>query len=98
MASPAAAGDWTQAYIGAGLGADVLTAQGQVLSGNGDAITGSAPIGGDLGISVTAGADYQIDQTFVAGAFVSYDWSNIDTGAVLTVGGDFDQRQFVQGQ
>jgi outer membrane immunogenic protein len=87
LAGPAAAGDWTQAYIGLGIGADVLTGQGQFIPTTGGTLNGSAPIGGDVGLSVTAGFDYQLNGFMVAGAFVNYDWSNIDTSASLTAGG-----------
>ncbi|HPG89003.1 MAG TPA: outer membrane beta-barrel protein [Hyphomicrobium sp.] len=86
IASPAFGGDWTQAYIGVGMGADVLTADGQVDLAGGDSVRGSAPVGGDLGLSITAGADYQLNSSFVVGAFVTYDWSNIDTTASITDG------------
>ncbi len=87
-AMPAAAGDWTQFYIGGGLGADVLTGQGRIDDGSGDVISGEAPIGGDLGLSLTAGADYQLNSHFLVGAFATYDWSNIDTHASITDGFD----------
>ena len=98
VAVPASAADWSQFYIGAGLGADVLTGQGQFQGQSDDdddddddtlSGRGSAPIGGDLGVSITAGADYQLNRLLVAGAFVTYDWSNIDTSASITDGVDF---------
>lgn len=85
---PAHAGDWTQFYVGGGIGADVLTGRGQLDSGAGDTVRGEAPFGGDLGLSATIGADYQLNQHFVAGAFATYDWSNIDTSASVTDGID----------
>ena len=87
FAGPAAAGDWTQAYVGVGIGADVLTGQGQFNPATGGVLQGSAPMGGDLGFSVTAGFDYQLNGFLVAGAFVNYDWSNIDTNASLSANG-----------
>ncbi len=83
---PAAAGDWTQGYIGLGIGADVLTGNGTITSAGGDTLRGDAPFGGDLGLSVTVGADYQLNNHFVIGAFATYDWSNIDTNASITDG------------
>lgn len=87
-AVPALAEDWTQGYIGLGIGADVLTGRGDVVTAGGDAVHGEAPFGGDLGLSVTIGADYQVNSVFVVGAFATYDWSNIDTNASITDGVD----------
>lgn len=87
ITAPARADDWTQGYIGVGIGADVLSSELR-----GDlccvAISQSGPIGGGLGLSITAGADYQLNSAFVAGAFVSYDWSNIETTATISDGID----------
>lgn len=84
LASPQTrAEDWTQGYLGVGIGADMTT-----LDVRSDVCcTGllqSGPVGGDLGLSIMAGADYQLNRTFVVGAFVSYDWSNIATSASIT--------------
>lgn len=84
--TPAAASDWTQGYIGLGIGADVLTGRGTLATPGGDALRGNAPFGGDLGLTVTAGADYQLNSHFVIGAFATYDWSNIDTSASISDG------------
>lgn len=84
---PAAAGEWTQGYLGLGLGADLLTARGSIEDPSGtNVIRGSAPVGGDLGVSITAGTDYQLARHFVVGAFVTFDWSNIETTASITDG------------
>lgn len=86
-AAGARADDWTEGYLGVGIGADVLSSdvRGELCC---ESISQSGPVGGDLGLSITAGADYQLNSHFVVGAFVSYDWSNIETTATLSDGFD----------
>lgn len=81
------ADDWTEGYLGVGIGADVLSSdvRGELCC---ESISQSGPVGGDLGLSITAGADYQLNSHFVVGAFVSYDWSNIETTATVSDGFD----------
>lgn len=83
--SHARADDWTQGYLGVGIGADMLASdvRADLCCAS---ISQSGPVGGDLGLSITAGADYQLNSVFVAGAFVNYDWSNIETMASISSG------------
>lgn len=87
MTAAVRAENWTQGYLGVGIGADAMTSEI-----HGDlcclGASESGPVGGDLGLSITAGADYQLNSHFVVGAFVSYDWSNIETTASVSDGID----------
>lgn len=74
--------EWTGAYIGGGIGADAATTDIGVTdaaSGEGFALDGFG--GGDFGATLKAGADWQIADWLVIGAFVDYDWSTIKTTA-----------------
>lgn len=93
--SPSSADDWNQAYFGLGLGIDGLIGEGVVTTPGSETISGNGPIGGDLGVSVSAGIDFQPTSMFVVGAFLSYDWSNIQTKASLSGGGDFASAQLI---
>lgn len=85
--SAAAQGNsWTGVYVGGGIGADAVTADGEA-SGFGARASASGLAGGDFGATMTIGADYQLNQTFVAGVFASYDWSAIDVSGSATAGG-----------
>lgn len=83
-ASPARAADWTGAYVGAGLGADAVTGEiDAVLAGTGS-LSAEGLGGGDIGVSLRAGADYQLNKWLVVGAFANLDWSNIETSGSMT--------------
>ena len=87
ITAPAYADGWTEGYLGVGIGADVLSSEVRGALCCAD-LSQSGPVGGDLGISLTAGADYQLNSHFVVGAFVNYDWSNIETTASISDGFD----------
>lgn len=82
------AGDWTQVYVGASLGADAVTGEFDATTVFGDSIRGDGMGGGDIGLSLRIGADYQVNPWFVVGAFANFDWSNIETTGHVTIGAD----------
>ncbi|MDX2307610.1 MAG: outer membrane beta-barrel protein [Hyphomicrobium sp.] len=89
--SASSADTWTDGYFGISVGADLLTGDATISQSQADFFSVfegeadvSTPIGGNIGVSLTAGADYQINQLFVVGAFVSYDWSNIENGVDIS--------------
>lgn len=88
LPSLATAGDWTQAYIAIGIGADAVTGEIAAADGFGNSVTADGFGGGDIGLSLRAGADYQINNWLVLGAFANFDWSNIETTASATDGVD----------
>ena len=90
------AADWSQVYIGAGLGADAIAGEGGVSQNGVDAISAEGVGGGDLGLSIRAGADYQISSMFVVGLVGIYDWSNIQTSASAADGDQFASAQLVK--
>lgn len=79
FAHTAAANDWTQVYIGVGIGADVVSTEydtsvlGLLNSGSDDVGTSG------FGASLRLGADYQVNNWLVVGAFANIDWSNTET-------------------
>ncbi len=81
--------DWTQFYIGTGIGFDVVTGSTAASGG-----VGAVPVqldglqGADLGVSVTDGFDVQVSRWFVLGGFADYDWSRQDTklSLISTIG------------
>lgn len=83
---PRAAGSWTQFYVGGGFGVDGVTKDAELLWSNPLGASGfSVPAetdgfgGGSLGVSITAGFDYQLSSLFVLGVFGTYDWSDVET-------------------
>lgn len=82
---PALAQDWTGFYVGANGGVDAITGDITVATPGGT-LEASGLGGGDLGLTVRVGADYQINSWFVVGAFAQYDWSDIDTKVFVTDG------------
>ncbi len=83
------AGDWTQFYVGAGIGADAIVGEADIVSPAAGARAHAEGVGGgDIGASITIGADYQLNRYIVGGPFAIYDWSNIETGASVTDGTD----------
>ncbi len=84
----AAASDWTQAYIAIGIGADAVTGEIVGADGFGNSVTADGLGGGDIGLSLRVGADYQINNWLVFGVFANFDWSNIETTASITDGVD----------
>lgn len=93
-ASHALAADWSQAYIGAGLGADAIGGKGGVSENGVDVISAEGVGGGDLGLSIRAGADYQLSSMFVVGLVGIYDWSNIETSASYDISNNFFGSEF----
>lgn len=92
-ALPAHAGGWNQFYIGGGLGADAATTDIDVSSPGGDAVGINGLGGGDIGATIRAGADLQINQSLVVGAFANYDWSNIESKGSLWAGDDLGNSE-----
>lgn len=88
LIAPAAAGDWTQFYIGAGIGADAVTGKVEAADDFGNAVRAEGMGGGDIGLTLRLGADYQMNNWLVLGAFANFDWSNIETTASVTDGVD----------
>ena len=83
----AKADDWTQLYVGASGGVDAIVSD---ISGDagGAGFEANGLGGGDLGLTLRVGGDYQVNSWFVIGAFAQYDWSNIDTQAAFSFGAD----------
>jgi opacity protein-like surface antigen len=85
LAHAAEATDWTQVYIGVGLGADAVSTEYDT------SLAGLLHIGTDdvgttgFGASLRLGADYQVNTWLVVGAFANIDWSK--TGTEIPIGG-----------
>lgn len=84
----AEANDWSQAYIAIGIGADAVTGEITATDGGGNSVTADGLGGGDIGLTLRAGVDHQINNWLVLGAFANFDWSNIETTASITDGVD----------
>lgn len=80
--------NWTQFYVGAGLGFDFATGRSNLTPvGGGPALFSLDGLqGADLGLSAFAGFDVQVAPRFVVGGFVDYDWSRQRT--TVNVGGN----------
>ncbi len=85
-ASDGKAGDWSGAYVGLGIGVDAVTGSGGATNAAGAVVEADGVNGGDLGLSLRVGADYQFSSNFVAGLVGIYDWSNIETSGRVTDG------------
>lgn len=86
----ATANEWSGVYIGGGIGADAATTDiGISDAESGDAFALDGLGGGDFGATLKAGADWQIANWLVIGAFVDYDWSTIKTTAHFEAGDEF---------
>jgi outer membrane immunogenic protein len=72
---------WTQFYLGGGIGLNAQTGRSLVTAGGVIGATFSVEgfQGANLGLSATAGFDYQVSPLFVVGGFADYDWSQGDT-------------------
>ncbi|WP_258761941.1 outer membrane protein [Bradyrhizobium arachidis] len=83
----APAANWTQFYVGAGLGFDFASGQSNLAPvGGGPSLFSLDGLqGADLGLSAFAGFDVQVAPRFVVGGFVDYDWSRQRT--TVNVGG-----------
>ncbi len=87
LGSVAEAKDWTQIYVGAGIGADVVSTDIDL------SLLGLVNIGVDdvgtsgFGASLRIGADYQVNNWLVVGAFANVDWSQVETKFSLGAGG-----------
>ncbi|MET4085771.1 outer membrane beta-barrel protein [Bradyrhizobium sp. S3.5.5] len=81
LAAPVA--NWTQFYVGGGLGFDFATGRSNLtpVGGGPDLFSLDGLQGADLGLSVFAGFDVQVAPRFVVGGFVDYDWSRQRTTA-----------------
>lgn len=83
----ASAKDWTQIYIGAGIGADVVSTEIDA------SVAGLADVSADdvgtgaFGGSLRVGADYQVNNWLVVGAFANVDWSEAETQFTAAAGG-----------
>lgn len=86
LSTPLAAEDWTGVYIGGGIGADaVLTdVSARPADGQDGRIDAHDFGGGDLGASIKAGGDWQLNNWLLIGAFANYDWSAVETKAGLS--------------
>ena len=84
LAAPVA--NWTQFYIGAGLGFDFATGRSNLtpVGGGPDLFNLDGLQGADLGLSAFAGFDVQVAPRVVVGGFVDYDWSRQRTTASAT--------------
>jgi outer membrane immunogenic protein len=90
--APARPASWTQFYLGGGIGINAQTGRTLVTAGGviGAAFGVEGFQGANLGLSATAGFDFQVSPLFVVGGFVDYDWSHGDTTlAVSSLGGAF---------
>lgn len=87
LSNLAAARDWTQFYAGVSIGADAFTGALTATDNGNTVVRGSGPFGGDLGASLTIGADYQLNKFLVLGAFAALDWSSVETSARIQQGG-----------
>lgn len=87
LADGAEAKDWTQVYVGAAVGADVVSTEIDV------SLAGLAEVGADdlgtgaFGGSLRLGADYQANHWLVVGAFANIDWSDAETKLSAAAGG-----------
>ncbi len=92
--TPLAADDWTGVYIGGGIGADAATAD--IAVPDPEDPNGGFSLddfgGGSFGAGLRAGADWQISEWIVLGAFATYDWSTVETSASFFAQ-DFGQTQ-----
>jgi outer membrane immunogenic protein len=73
---------WTQFYVGGGIGLNVQTGTSVFAGtgpGGGNVITADGLEGASLGLTATAGFDYQVSPLFVVGGFFDYDWSGQST-------------------
>ena len=78
LQSPAA--DWTQFYVGGGIGFDAGTGRSDVAPIGGPVLLAFDGLrGADLGLTATAGFDVQVSPMFVLGMFADYDWSRQST-------------------
>ncbi|MEQ1715647.1 MAG: outer membrane beta-barrel protein [Hyphomicrobium sp.] len=90
-ATRASAGEWTGVYIGGGIGADAVSTDLSLHGQNpNDNLSLDGFGGGDFGSTLKAGADWQIADWLVIGAFVDYDWSTIETSANFSATDFFD--------
>jgi outer membrane immunogenic protein len=80
QAQPAPA-SWTQFYLGGGIGINAQTGRSLVTAGGviGAVFSVEGFQGANLGLSATAGFDFQVSPLFVVGGFADYDWSHGDT-------------------
>lgn len=79
--------DWTQIYVGAGIGADVVSTEIDASIG-GLADIGADDVGtGAFGASLRIGADYQVNNWLVVGAFANVDWSEAETTFTASAAG-----------
>lgn len=80
--------NWTQFYVGAGLGFDFASGRSNLAPvGGGPSLFSLDGLqGADLGLSAFAGFDVQVAPRFVVGGFVDYDWSRQRT--TVSVGGN----------
>lgn len=85
----ASVANWTQFYVGAGLGFDFASGRSNLTPvGGGPAIFDLDGLqGADLGLSAFAGFDVQVAPRFVVGGFVDYDWSRQRTAVNVTLFG-----------
>ncbi|WP_431202891.1 outer membrane protein [Bradyrhizobium betae] len=81
IAAPVA--NWTQFYVGGGLGFDFATGRSRLMpvGGGPDLFNLDGLQGADLGLSAFAGFDIQVAPRVVVGGFVDYDWSHQRTTA-----------------
>ncbi|WP_240536058.1 outer membrane protein [Bradyrhizobium cosmicum] len=81
IATPVA--NWTQFYVGGGLGFDFATGRSRLTQAGGgpDLFNLDGLQGADLGLSAFAGFDVQVAPRVVVGGFVDYDWSRQRTTA-----------------
>lgn len=96
---PAHAESWTQVYVGGAVGADVVSGKAGALDQTGPddvTITGEGVAGGDLGVTLRAGADYQLSNHFVVGLVGIYDWSDIETTGSLTAGNEHAEAELLK--
>lgn len=92
----ATAGEWTGPYLGASMGADVISGEIGVNDTGGDRAKAEGVGGGDLGLSLRAGYDYQLNSHLVVGLVGIYDWSNVETKASLSSGSDHASAELLK--
>jgi outer membrane immunogenic protein len=90
------AGEWTGPYLGASIGADVISGEIGVNDTGGDRAKADGVGGGDLGLSLRAGYDYQLNSHLVVGLVGIYDWSNVETKASLSSGSDHASAELLK--
>ena len=75
------AASWTQFYVGGGIGLNVETGTTTVVvpPPSSTVVTVGGLEGANLGLTATAGFDYQLSPLVVVGAFADYDWSGRST-------------------